>query len=310
VKNPYEVLGVEKTATQDQIKSAYRKLAKKFHPDLNPGNDKAEEKFKEINMANDLVGDPTMRAKFDNGEIDASGAPKAPPGYGYGGGRQGPFYHETQADGGRYSSGFDGADTDFFESIFRNSRRPKNFAGEDRNYRLEVDFRDAALGAEREITLPGGKKLSVKIPAGIETGKKLRFKGLGEPGVGTGPAGDAYVEISVRPSKVYQREGKNLLIEVPIGIHEAVLGAEIRVPTLDTAVMLKIPVGASTGTKLRVRGKGVGAIGVADRGDMIVTLKVVLPPTVDTDLQTAMEAWSKAHPYNPREEFEKVREAQ
>jgi DnaJ-class molecular chaperone len=312
VKNPYEILGVQKTATQDEIKTAYRKLAKKFHPDLNPGNKTAEEKFKEINSANDLIGDPALRAKFDNGEIDASGAAKAPPGYGYGGGAPGenPFYYQTQQGGGRYSSAFDGMDSDIFESIFRNARGGGvNFAGEDRNYRLEVDFRDAILGAEREITLPGGKKLSVKIPAGIETGKKLRFKGLGEPGVGKGSPGDAYVEITVRPSKVYQREGKNLSMELPVSLHEAILGAEVRVPTLDSAVLLKIPPGSNTGSKLRVRGKGVSAASAADRGDLIVTLKVVLPTNIDPELKAAMEAWSKNHSYNPREDLEKMQEA-
>jgi DnaJ-class molecular chaperone len=308
VKNPYEILGVAATAPQDEIKKAYRKLARKFHPDLNPGNKKAESHFKEINGAYDLLGDPEKRAKFDKGEIDASGAQQQP--RGYGGSQQDPFYYETQADGGRYASNFEGMDNDFFESIFKNAqgRRNVNFAGADQNYKLAIEFRDSILGAEREITLPTGKKLRVKIPPGIETGKKLRFRGLGEPGVGKGPAGDAYVEIQVGPSQLFRRVGKNLELEVPITLSEAILGGEVRVPTLETPVMVKIPSGANTGTKLRVRGKGVGAVDVKDRGDLIVSLKVMMPVTVDPELKEAIEKWSQSHSYNPREHLEKAEE--
>jgi DnaJ-class molecular chaperone len=302
--DPYSVLGISKTATQDQVRSAYRKLAKKFHPDLNPGNKGAEKKFKEINTANTLLSDVEMRAKFDRGEVDEGGQPKyqqqqqgGPFQY-----EQNPFYHQTQRNGGRYSSASaEGFDSDIFESLFRNSgRRQQKATGEDVQYSLEVDFKDAVLGAEKEITLPTGRKLKVNIPAGIDSGTKLRLKGLGEPGFGKAAAGDAYVEITVRPSPQFKRVDKNLEIELPISLVEAILGGEVRVPTLESPVLMKVPKGSDTGTKLRVRGKGVGSPSSTDRGDLIVSLKVVMPPKIDTELEDAIQKWSQNHSYDPR----------
>lgn len=296
MRDPYVVLGVAKTATQDEIKKAYRALAKKLHPDVNPGNKEAEKKFKEISEAYELVGTAEAREKFARaGEEEAA-------------------FARARAQGGARGSPFggmgDGADfgaADFFENLMRQAgasgsrgrrARPKSYPGEDQLYQMEVDFRDAALGAVRQITLPNGKTLQVKVPAGIEAGAKLRFKGQGGPGVGGAPAGDAYVEISVRPLPGFARRGDTIEVELPVSFQEAILGAEVKVPTLDGQVMLKIPAGVSTGSKLRVRGKGVGT--ETKRGDQIVILKVVTPKTPNADLQAAIRSWEGKFDYDPR----------
>jgi DnaJ-class molecular chaperone len=299
--DPYKVLGVSTTATQDEIRNAYRKLAKKLHPDLNPGNKDAEKKFKEINGANDILGDPEKRAKYDQGELDESGSPSAGP-------RGGPFYHETQRGGGaRYRSAFGaehGMDDDFLSHLFEQmGRQHENFdiRGQDVLYQMEVDFKDAALGAEREITLPNGKKLLVKIPAGVETGTKLRMAGQGEPGHGKAHAGDAYIQLQVRPSETFKREGSNVEIELPISLSEAILGAEVKVPTIDGNILLKIPPQSNSGQKLRVPGKGVTILKSSKRGDQIVTLKIVIPPRIDQEFKNAVKSWSERQSFNPRE---------
>lgn len=302
-QTPYEILGVAKSASQDEIKDAYRKLAKKFHPDLNPGNKEAEKRFKDINGAYELVGTPESRAKYDRGETDEAAGQ-------YGRTRQGPFYRDTQQQGGRYSYSAEGFDEDFFSSIFGGAmggagarRGNVRMAGQDELYQMEIDFKEAVLGGEREITLPSGKRLRVKIPAGIESGNKLRFSGQGGAGIGGGPAGDAYVEVHVRPSPLFKRVGSDLELELPISFAEAVLGAEIKAPTIDGAVMLKIPPNVNTGGKLRIAGKGVPSASGAKRGDQIVVLKVVMPPEVDAELRRSIEEWSKRHAFNPREKL-------
>jgi DnaJ-class molecular chaperone len=306
VKNPYEVLGVAQAASQDEIRSAYRKQARKFHPDLNPGNKEAENKFKDLSNAYELIGTPETRAKFDRGETaeqeQAQAQAQTRAQSGAHARRSGPFYHETQQGGGRYSE-------DFFESFFRNagqgsgaragSREDFDFPGEDRLYQMSVDFRDAILGAQREITLPGGKRLQVKIPAGVENGTKLRFKGQGEPGTGKAPAGDAYVEITVRALDGFTRSGNNVETELPISFLEALAGTELQVKTLDGTVLLKIPSGVSTGSRLRIRGRGVRT---AEPGDQIVILKVVMPRKVDPALAQAARSLAEKFPYDARSE--------
>ena len=309
--DPYRILNTSKTATADEIKNSYRKLAKKFHPDLNPGNKEAEKKFKEINQAYELVGTAETRAKFDRGEVDGQGNTTGP-GSGPGPGGN-PYYTHTQQNGGRYTQGF-GAGGDFNEDIFESifgqmnggrggARASMDRSGEDALYRMTVDFKDAALGAEKDLSLPNGKRLQVKIPAGIDTGARLRFRGQGGQGVGKGAMGDAYVEISVIPSKFFKRDGKNIEIELPISLSEAVLGGEIQVPTLDGAVLMKVPSGVSTGSRLRIRGKGIGS--GTDRGDQFAVLKIAMPPQVDSDLADAIRNWSEKHPYNPRESLDR-----
>jgi len=287
--DPYSTLGVSKTATQDEIKSAYRKLAKKYHPDFNPGKKEAEKKFKDISAAYELVGTPEQRAKFDRGEFN-----EPPPHSQHRG--QGPFYYETHGPSG--GGGHYWADDDIFDSFFGGKGRGSrgvNFKGQDISYQMEVDFRDAVLGAEREITLADGKRISVKIPPGIETGKKLRFQGLGESGVGSGSPGDAYVEVIVRDSPIFKRVGFDLESELLVTLAEAVLGAEVKVPTIDGSIMLKVPSGSNTGSKLRVKGKGV-VQSSSNRGDLLVSLKVILPSKVDPELKEAIKIWSEKHP--------------
>lgn len=294
--DPYEVLGVSKTASQEEIKKHYRKIAKKFHPDLNPGNKEAEKKFKEASHAFDQIGTVEARNKFDNGETDEQRRHQY----------EQQSYHRTQQDGGRYSYSFgeDVGGDDFFENLFGSARRQGrgggiHIPGEDVTYKMDVEFREAALGAEKTITLPSGKNLQVKIPAGIESGKKLRFKGLGQPGFGkASPPGDAYIEIEVKNLAGFKRVGKDIEVEVPISFIEAITGGEIRVPTLEGEVMLTIPAGVSTGSKLRIKGKGAGT--GETRGNQIVVLKVVTPKDVDPQLKAAIENLKPKFDYNPR----------
>ncbi len=319
MKDPYGVLGVSKTAAQDEIRNAYRKLAKKYHPDLNPGNKAAEARFKEIQEAYDKIGEPEKRAKFDRGETEEQQQ-------GPFRGRRGPYYYETQTGpGSRYAGSFsfedlfggggasEGFDEDLLRDLFGRARagtRRSSGArrGEDELYHMEVSFRDAVLGAERQITLPSGKRLEVKIPPGVDTGTRLRFAGQAMPPPGGGPAGDVYVELLVQPSSRFKRSGKDLELELPISLAEALFGGEVRVPTLDGQVMLRIPPGVSSGTKLRVRGKGVPAPGGGERGDLMVSLQVKMPSRIDPELSQAIRRWSEKHPEDPRgEEFYDVR---
>jgi DnaJ-class molecular chaperone len=296
--DPYEILGVPKSATDDEIKKAYRKLAKKYHPDLNPNNKKAEQEFKKISSAYELIGTKEAREKFERGSFNESADSS------FGSGRPGPFYHESQDAGGRYTHYFEGNDEDMLRSFFSGFAGKgghMDMPGQDHLYKMEVDIKDALSGAEREITLPGGKRLKVKIPAGVEEGAKLRFKGQGGPGFGKGEPGDAYVEISITFPKDFKRTGSNLEIEIPISIDEAVNGLKIKVPTVDGAVMVTVPPGANTGTKLRVKGQGLPHPHGRGRGDQIVVLKVVLPEKVDSEFTEFIKKWSKDHPYNPRE---------
>jgi DnaJ-class molecular chaperone len=249
-----------------------------------------------------LVGTPENRAKFDRGESEAAQAQQP---------RSGPFYHETQAGGGRYSQGFEGMsgmDDDLLRSIFEQMGRQggsgfhstSDMRGEDVHYQMEVSFRDAIFGGEREITLPNGKKIRVKIPAGVQSGVKLRLAGLGEPGVGKMPTGDAYVELNVLPSSLFKREGNDLEVEVPISVSEAILGAEVKVPTIDGPVLLKIPSGSSSGKKLRLSGKGILNNSTGKRGDQYVVLKLIIPPNADAEIKQAIQAWAHRQTFDAR----------
>lgn len=296
--DPYKILGVSKTASQDEIKKAYRKLAKIHHPDLNPGNKESEVKFKEISHAFDLIGTQESRTKFDRGETDE---------------HQQHQYEQYRRQQGpqRYANSFgqDSDTEDLFANLFGRGKRTRggfghagfngmNIPGEDQLYQMEVDFSEAALGGEKIITLPNGLKLSVKIPAGIENGKKLKFKGLGGKGIGTAPAGDAYIQISIKPKMGFSRVENDIHTEVPISFFEAINGAEIEVPTLEGNVMLKVPAGVSSGSKLRVKNKGAGPLDT--RGNLIVTLKIVMPKMIPPELKNAITDLEKFYAYNPR----------
>ncbi len=289
MKDPYQILGLSKTATQDEIKNAYRALAKKYHPDLNPGNKAAEGRFKEINSAYERIGTEAERAKFDRGELQSEEFSQQRQNY--------RSYSDTQQGGGRYSYSF-GQDMDadsLFENLFRSAGRERSHRSAPVLYHLEVEFKDSVLGANREITFPDGKKLQVKIPPGVETGTKLRLKGSGE-----NPQ-DIYIEVSVKALEGFRRVGNDIEIEVPISFIEAILGGEIEVPTMEGAVRVQVPPGVSTGSKLRVRGKGVATSG-ASRGDQIVILKIVLPKKINPELQSEIRGWKGKYSYEARAE--------
>uniref|UniRef100_A0A9E8A8A2 J domain-containing protein n=1 Tax=Bosea sp. NBC_00436 TaxID=2969620 RepID=A0A9E8A8A2_9HYPH len=296
MKNPYEVLGVATTASAAEIQSAYRKLAKKLHPDLNPGDKAAEEKFKEVAAAYDLLSDADKRKRFDAGEIDESGAERP----------QHHYYRDyaTSDQGDRYAdaSGFsDFMDQDdaFAELLRRSQQARANRRGQDLHYHLAVDLVDSITGATKRLTLPDGGTIDVKIPAGLVDGQTLRLKGKGAPGSGKGGPGDALIEVEVRPDRRFTRDGDDITLELPISLTEAVLGGQVRVPTPTGDVTMSVPKGSNTGTKLRLRGRGVPRR-EGGQGDQFVQLKVVLPKSPDPELESFVSGW-KDKDYDPRE---------
>jgi DnaJ-class molecular chaperone len=297
----YSVLSVPKTASAGDITKAYRKLAKKLHPDLNPGDKAAEEKFKKVTAAYDILGDAEKRGRYDRGEIDASGQ-ETP---------QQRYYREYAGgeDGARYRStaGFEdiGAFSDLFGDLFgerggmRGGRGARfSMRGSDAQYRLDVDFLDAVNGTKTRITLPDGGTLDITIPPGVADGQVLRLRGKGNPGIGEGEPGDALIEIHVRPHPVFKREGNDIVVEVPITFDEAVLGGKIEVPTIGGRVFATVPPGSNTGQTLRLKGRGIKTKGSA--GDQLVKLSIILPDRIDDDLKRFAETWREAHRYDPR----------
>jgi DnaJ-class molecular chaperone len=292
--DPYQTLGVKKDASQDEIQKAYRRLAKKLHPDLNPGNKQAEEQFKEVSQAYDLLGDADKRARFDRGEIDASGAERP---------RQ-RYYRDFAEGASSYStdSGFAdfGAD-DFLSEIFgRQARGNVRMRGQDVHYRLPLGFLDAINGGKQQLTLPDGSVLDVTIPPGTRDGQVLRLRGKGRPGIGGGPAGDALIEIEVRPHHIFTRKGDDIHVELPISLREAVLGGKVSVPTPSGAVSMTVPKWSNTGTVLRLKGQGVPKRG-GGRGDEYVALKVMLPERPDPELEKFVSQWVPADAHGPRQ---------
>jgi DnaJ-class molecular chaperone len=301
--DPYTTLGVARTATEADIKKAYRKLAKELHPDRNKDNPKASEKFSQVTQAYDLLNDKDKRARFDRGEIDGDGNPAAPFGFG-GGGPQGGFRPGSEFGGGDGGGDF----SDLFDGLFGGGRRggggfsggfgarpqPK---GANVAYRLAVPLTDAVILSPQRITLGDGKTIDLKLPAGVETGTQMRLSGKGQPG--PGGAGDAIVTIEIEPHRFFTRTGDDLRLDLPVSLSEAVLGASIRVPTADGAVMLTVPKGSSSGKILRLKGKGFHKKGAGGRGDQLVTLMVDLP--VDDDaLVEFVQGWKDRDQRNPR----------
>jgi DnaJ-class molecular chaperone len=307
--DPYETLGVKRDANQDDIRKAYRKLAKKLHPDLNPGDKEAEARFKDITAAYDLLSDPDKRGRFDRGEIDASGQERG----------QQRYYRDFQGAeagaGGAYGGrSFEdlGDIGDIFGDLFgarasahAGGTRSSGFRmrGADARYSLTIDFLDAVNGTTRRITLPDGATLDVTIPAGTEDGQTLRLRGKGSEGIGGGPAGDALITIEVRPHPFFIRKGNDIELELPVTLAEAVLGARLDVPTPSGAVRMSVPKGSNTGTRLRLKGKGVTRAGKS--GDEYVTLKVMLPEGEDKELEEFVRRWSEGKTHNPRRHMER-----
>jgi DnaJ-class molecular chaperone len=290
MKDPYATLGVAKAASADEIKKAYRQLAKQYHPDLNPGDANAAARFKDISGAYDLLSDADKRGRFDRGEIDASGQERADASFyrAYAGGPQ----------GARYRSGAGGIDpSDLFSDLFARGgfARGRDFnefsaRGADISFNLSIDFLEAARGASKRVSFPDGRTLDVTITAGTQDGAILRLRGQGQPGVGGGPGGDALIEISVAPHPHFHREGNDIVVEVPITLTEAVAGGKIRVPTIEGPVAMTVPAGSNSGTRLRLRGRGIASKG-APAGDQYVTLKIMLPSKPDSALQDFVSTW-------------------
>jgi DnaJ-class molecular chaperone len=302
-RNPYEALGVKKDASDSDVQKAFRRLAKKSHPDLFPGDKKAENRFKDLNAAYNIIGDAEKRARFDRGEIDASGAEirQNPFGRGARGGGQG-------FTGGGAQGGFAFEDlSDLFGGMFKGGRGSGGGSpfgsgpaqSNDTRFSLDVDFVDAMTGAKKRLTLPGGRSLDVNIPAGISDGQTIRLKGQGGK-VSGGKSGDALIEVRTKAHPMFRREGQNVHVEIPVSLKEAILGAKIEVPTVHGKLTVTVPKGSNSGSRLRLKGKGVAATKGKPAGDQYVTLQVVLPKKTDADLESFLKSWSNT--YNPREE--------
>jgi DnaJ-class molecular chaperone len=299
--DPYSTLGVERSASEKDIKSAYRRLAKELHPDRNQDNPRAAERFAQITQAYDLLSDKDKRAQFDRGEIDGEGNPAAPFGFGGGfGGGQGGFRHDGfEGFGGAPGGG--GPDlSDLFEGLFGGrgggggGRRGPPPRGANAAYRLVVPFVDAATRAPQRITLKDGKTIDMRLPGGVESGQQVRLTGKGD--AGPGGAGDALVTIEISGHAFFERDGDNIRVDVPITLDEAVNGARVKVPTVDGPVMLTIAPGTTGGKTLRLKGKGFSRK-EGERGDQLVTLQIDLPAD-DADLKQRLEGWHDAR--NPR----------
>jgi len=298
LNDPYAILGVAPAASAQDIQKAYRKLAKKLHPDLNPGNAEAEEKFKEIASAYGLVGDPEKRKRFDSGEIDAAGAERPPQHYykDYASSEQDHPY----ATNSGFADFMDSEDA-FAELLRRSARAQANRRGHDLEFRLPIEFIESIAGANKRLTLPDGGTLDVAIPPGITEGQVLRLRGKGVPGSGKGGFGDVLIEVEIKPDRLFTRQGDDIHLELPVTLTEAVLGARIKVPTPTGAVSMAVPKGANTGTTLRLRGKGAPKH-AGGYGDQLVKLKVMLPREPNPELEAFVSGWESGRAYNPRDE--------
>lgn len=300
MRDPYEVLDVPRGASQDEIKKAYRALAKKLHPDMNPDDKAVEQRFKEVSAAYDLLSDAERRRQFDAGEIGADGSPR----------HHNQFHrHYRQDSAGGFDFGVGGIDIDdLFSDLFGRGRRaqarpqakPK---GQDLTYTLTVSFLEAMRGGSRRVSLFSGKTLDVNLPPGAEDGQRLRLKGQGMPGPAGGVAGDAFVEIHVESHPFMRRDGLDIHLDLPVTLQEVVLGAKVKVPTIDGTVSATVPPGSNSGTVLRLNGRGIMAPKGGRRGDQYVKLRVVLPEEVDDRLAEFLRDWQPPAGYDPRKKL-------
>jgi DnaJ-class molecular chaperone len=323
MRDPYEVLGVQRGASAAAIKSAYRKLAKKHHPDANKNDPKAAARFSEINSANEILGDEDKRKQFDRGEIDAEGKPRFQgfPGGGDPRGRAGPGGFETysfRTGGGPGGAGGGAGFEDILNSMFGGAARgagvgarggrasPFEFESGgigldlDLSVAMTVSLEESVKGGEKRVRLPTGKELNVKIPPGVTAGQQIRLKGQGETATGH-PPGDLLITISVAPHPFFKVDGSDLRVDLPITLYEAALGGKVRVPTLGSAVELSIPKNTSSGRTFRLKGKGLPK--GESTGDLYVTTRIILPDGNDAELEALMQKWRDQHPYNPRSDL-------
>jgi DnaJ-class molecular chaperone len=323
MRDPYEVLGVPRGASAAAIKSAFRKLAKKHHPDSNKNDPKAAERFAELNTANEILGDEDKRKQFDRGEIDAEGKPRFTgfPGGGAGGRAGGPggFESYTFRTGGGGPGGMGGgAFEDILNSMFANAGRGGARGGAGRaspfefetggvgldldvNVAMSVSLEEAVKGGDKRVRLPTGKELNVKVPAGVIEGQQIRLRGQGETAQGH-PPGDLLITVHIAPHPYFKVDGSDIRLDLPITLYEAVLGGKVRVPTLGGAVELSIPKNTSSGRTFRLKGKGLPKQG-GTTGDLFVTTRIMLPDGNDADLEALMQKWRDGHPYNPRNDL-------
>ncbi|MBR1217910.1 J domain-containing protein [Bradyrhizobium sp. U87765 SZCCT0131] len=320
MRDPYEVLGVQRSASAAEIKSAFRKLAKKHHPDANKDDPKAATRFAEVNTANEILGDEDKRKQFDRGEIDAEGKPRFqgfPGGGRAGAGRAGGFEYSFR---GGDAGGAGGSFEDILSSMFGGAAgagmrgagrggagaRTFEFDGSpfgggpdlDLSVTMTISLEESVNGGEKRVRLPTGKELNVRIPKGVTSGQQIRLKGQGESAPGH-PPGDVLITLSIAPHPAFKVDGEDLRVDLPVTLYEAVLGGKVRVPTLDGAVELSVPKNTSSGRTFRLKGKGLPK-GRSGNGDLFVTLRIVLPDGADAELEALMEKWRAHHPYNPR----------
>jgi DnaJ-class molecular chaperone len=321
MRDPYEILGVRRDASAAAIKSAYRKLAKKHHPDNNKNDPKSAARFSELNSANEIIGDEDKRKQYDRGEIDAEGKPRFQGFPGSGPGNRGAstgggFEQYSFRSGGPGAQGLGGGAgfEDILNSMFggaaaRGARGgsstfefdPRLAADLDLSVAMTVSLEESVKGGEKRVRLPNGKELNVKIPVGVTAGQQIRLKGQGETAPGH-PPGDLLITISIAPHSVFKVDGSDLRVDLPITLYEAVLGAKVRAPTLSGAVELSIPKNTSSGRTFRLKGKGLPkAAGAA--GDLFFTTRIMLPDGQDTDLEALMQKWRDGRPYNPRSDM-------
>jgi DnaJ-class molecular chaperone len=315
MRDPYEVLGVPRGASASAIKSAYRKLAKKHHPDNNKNDPKSAARFSELNSANEIIGDEDRRKQFDRGEIDADGKPRF---QGFPGGdprargaSPGGFEARTFRTGGVGGGGFEDILNSMFSGGGMRGARPGagNFEFDPGGIALDLDLsvamtvslEESVKGAEKRVRLPTGKELNVRIPAGVTAGQQIRLKGQGETAAGHRP-GDLLITVSISPHPFFKVDGSDLRVDLPITLYEAVLGGKIRVPTLGNAVELSIPKNTSSGRTFRLKGKGLPKAADA-AGDLFVTTRIMLPDGNDSELEALMQKWRDGHTYNPRSDL-------
>ncbi|MBO6890795.1 MAG: J domain-containing protein [Roseibium sp.] len=323
MRDPYSVLGVAKSASEGDIKKAFRKLAKKYHPDQNKNDPEAQQRFAEVNQAYEIVGDKEKRAKFDRGEIDAEGKQKF-----HSQGFEGFSGYEDFGSAGntrgfksstRGAGGFDDILNDIFGGFGggrgksgagarpgagaagagARTQPPPKTKGKNAEIVARVTLEDIVNSGKAQVTLPNGKTVNATLPKGVVDGEKIRLKGQGHPGANGGPAGDAMVEVRIRPHKLFEVKGSDIVLDLPLTLYEAVLGAKIKTPTLTGAVNLTIPANASSGKVMRLKGKGLPTKS-GGHGDLLVKLQIVLPSHADGELETLMKAWKEVTPYKAR----------